>query len=46
MLLWIKRWRVSTLVQGEPGIERSKVYVPDVVYDVPFHVYSSQAVMW
>ena len=32
------------LVQGEPGIERSKVYVPDVVYVVLFHAYSSQAV--
>ena len=37
---------MSTLVQGEPGIERSKVYVPDVVYVVLFHEYSSQAVMW
>ena len=33
------------LVQGEPGIEWSKEYVPDVVYVVLFHEYSSHAVM-
>ena len=37
---------MSTLVQGEPGIEWSKVYDPDVVYVVLFHEYSSQVVMW
>ena len=34
------------LVQVEPCCVWSKVYVPDVVYDVPFHEYSSQAVTW
>ena len=37
---------MSTFVQGDPCCVWSNVYVPDVVYDVPFHVYSSQAVMW
>ena len=32
------------LVQVEPCCVWSKVYVPDVVYDVPFHEYSSHAV--
>ena len=36
---------MSTLVQVEPCCVWSKVYIPDVVYVVPFQVYSSQAVI-